>query len=554
MLPRISLGAEADLIFVIGQNPGTNHPRMLSTLQKAKRRGCKIVVINPIKEAGSQNFIHPQEFMATVTRKSTPLMDYFIPVRPGGDFALFRGLNKALLEVAKDNHDALDRSFIKNHTSGFYDFAAVAAETSWDQITKGSSIARKQIDELVNVILQSDKIICCWAMGLTQQVYAVQQIKEVLHFLMLRGNLGVEGAGACPVRGHSNVQGDRTMGIWERPSSKFLTKLGGHYKRNFSSKHGYDTVHAILAMHAKKVRFFMAMGGNLLSAAPDTAFTAKALTNCDLTVHVSTKLNRSHLLPGKESLILPCLARSDLDLYNGIHRFVTVENSMGVVERSSGFLRPLSKDMKSEPEIVGLLGDALSKTNPNLKLINWLEYSQDYDLIRKEIESCIHGFDGFCEQIKNRGYFELKHPVRDDRVFNTPTGKANFASDPLPELDSPPGKLIMMTIRSHDQYNTTIYGLDDRYRGVKKSRQIIFMNQKDMENLGLNTGMEVQISSSYDGEVRKISGFKAIPYEIPCGVVACYFPEANPLIPISYFAKVSHTPVSKRVIVNVVPH
>ena len=544
---------KADLIFVIGQNPGTNHPRMLSTLQKAKRKGCRIVVINPLKEAGSNNFIHPQEVVATMTRTSTSLMDYFIPVMPGGDFALFRGLNKGILEKAQDNPDVLDRMFIEKYTSGFSEYAAVVAKTSWNQITEGCSITREQIDELVQVILQSKKIICCWAMGLTQQVHAVQQIKEVLHFLMLRGNLGVEGAGACPVRGHSNVQGDRTMGIWERPSQKFLKKLGDRYKREFSPKHGYDTVHAILAMHAKKIRFFMAMGGNLLSAAPDTAFTAKALTNCDLTVHVSTKLNRSHLLPGKESLILPCLARSDRDHHKKVPRFITVENSMGVVERSSGFLKPLSNEMKSEPEIVGLIGEALSKIDPKFKIINWLQCSQDYDLIRREIESSIHGFEGFSRQIKESGYFELKHPVRDARAFNTPSGKANFASDLLPELDTPSGKLIMMTIRSHDQYNTTVYGLDDRYRGVKKARRIIFMNRKDMKNLGLKTAQEVEVSSIYAGEVRKVTGFKVIPYEIPCGVVACYFPEANPLIPIHHFAKASHTPVSKRVIVNVVP-
>lgn len=295
----------------------------------------------------------------------------------------------------------------------------------------------------------------------------------------------------------------------------------------------------------------MAMGGNFLSAAPDTEFTAKALTNCDLTVHVSTKLNRSHLLPGRCSLILPCLARSDLDSFAGNARFLTVENSMGVVERSSGVLRPLSNKMKSEPEIVSLIGSTLAQDNQRFKVINWDECSRNYDLIREEIEQCISGFHGFRKQISEKGHFELMHPVRDKRQFKTATGKANFSAHELPDLETPQDKFVMMTIRSHDQYNTTIYGLDDRYRGIKQARQIVFMNQLDMDVLGFKTGNEVKITSHWEKENRVIKGFKAVSYKIPRGVVACYFPEANPLIPIKHFAIDSHTPVSKRVLVSV---
>jgi len=533
----------ADCIVVIGQNPGTNHPRMLTTLQSAARRGCKIISINPLAEAGLKRFRHPQE-ISGILGKGTVLATHHLPVKINGDVALLKGLQKVMLES-----NAVDSAFIEKYTEGFEAYRDDLATESWEKIESSSGISEGQIREVANVIAKSKSLICCWAMGLTQHRNAVGNIQEIVNLLLLGGHFGRPGAGACPVRGHSNVQGDRTMGIWERPPKEFLDRLGEEFEFSPPRAHGYDTVEAIEAMHAGRAKVFLAMGGNFLSATPDTVYTADALRNCRLTVQISTKLNRSHLITGKEALILPCLGRTERDLQAQGPQYVTVENSMGVVHSSEGHLEPASEFLKSEPAIVAALAQATLG-------LDWSQYVEDYDRVRDRIARVIPGFENFSVRAQRPGGFVLPHAVRDQLEFATPSGKAVFTVHAIPDALAGENQFVMATIRTHDQYNTTIYGLDDRYRGILHGRRVVLMNAEDLDSQGLQPGDAVDLVSHFKGTRRRAKNFRVVNYNIPKGCVATYFPEANVLVPVDSFAEGSQTPTSKSVVVSLekVPH
>lgn len=529
----------ADCIVVIGQNPGTNHPRMLTTLQAAARRGCRIISINPLAETGLKKFRHPQE-LSGIFGKGTPLATHFLPVKINGDVALLKGIQKAILETSET---LIDVNFIKNDTEGFEAYRTDLLSESWKRIVEGSGISEEQIREVAEVIAKSKAMICCWAMGLTQHQNAVANIQEIVNLLLLGGHFGRPGAGACPVRGHSNVQGDRTMGIWERPTSEFLNSLGKEFLFTPPAAHGYDTIESIEAMHQGKVKVFIGLGGNFLSATPDTAYTAKALNRCSMTVQVSTKLNRSHLITGEHALILPCLGRTEIDLQQNKPQFVTVENSMGIVHSSEGHLTPASKDLKSEPAIIAGLAKATLG-------VNWECYIANYDEIRDRISRVIPGFENFNHKVRKPGGFVLPHAVRDRKEFFTPSKRAIFTVHSIPHLEVAAGQFIMATIRSHDQYNTTIYGMEDRYRGIHQGRRVVLMNIEDMKEQNLSEGEPVDLISHFRGVKRRAKNFRIVTYEIPRGCVASYFPETNVLIPIDSFAEGSQTPTSKSVIIS----
>ncbi len=540
---------KAQVILLIGQNPGTNHPRMLMSLQKAKRNGCQIIAVNPLPEAGLMRFKNPQE-VSGLFGTGTALCDLFLQVRINGDAALLKGLMKVLLE-AEDRQpgSALDRTFIEENTAGFDELAADLRTVSWDAIVEQSGISREQIDQAAAHLMQSERIIACWAMGLTQHQAAVATIQDIVNLLLMRGSIGKPGAGVCPVRGHSNVQGDRTMGIWERPREDFLNKLRDVFGFEPPRKHGFDVVEAIKAMHDGRARVFFAMGGNFLSATPDTEFTAEALRRCSLTVQVSTKLNRAHLVTGRQALILPCLGRTERDLQTGGPQFVSCENSMGVVQSSQGNLEPASEQLLSEPAIVARLARA---TLGKRGTVDWESLAVDYDRIRDLIERVIPGFNNYNERVRKPGGFYLPNAAR-DKKFATPTGRANFTVHPLPVNDLEPGQLVMTTLRSHDQFNTTIYGLDDRYRGIHNGRRVVFLNADDIRELGLTDGQIVDLTSYFRGETRVARHFTVVSYDIPRRSAATYFPETNVLVPIDSVAAESNTPTSKYIVIRVTP-
>jgi molybdopterin-dependent oxidoreductase alpha subunit len=536
----------ADAIFVIGQNPGTNHPRMLTTLEAAARRGCRIVSINPLREAGLNHFQNPQEPLAWFG-KGTPVASLHLPVRINGDVALLKGLMKEMLEEEQSRPGrVLDLEFIREHTSGFEEFRAALDDVSWSDICERSGLERSQIRAAAEVAMTAERVICCWAMGVTQHRNAVANIQEIVNFLMLRGNLGKPGAGACPVRGHSNVQGDRTMGIFERMPDWFLDNLGREFAFSPPRAHGLDTVDTIRAMHSGRVAVFIAMGGNFLSATPDTLLTAEALRRCALTVQISTKLNRSHLVTGRQAIILPTLGRTERDLQASGPQFVTTENSMAVVQASRGRLAPASNELRSECGIVAGLAKA---TLGNRSSVDWDGLVSNYDRIRERIERVIPGFERYNERARKPGGFYLPNPVA-QRTFATSTGKAQFSTHPLPDLRLQPGQFLMTTIRSHDQYNTTIYGLDDRYRGVYNGRRVILLNPDDCQEAGLAQGDAVDITSHFEGQTRTARRFIVNPYAIPRRCAATYFPEANVLVPIDHVAEKSNTPASKSVVIT----
>ncbi|AUX38448.1 MULTISPECIES: FdhF/YdeP family oxidoreductase [Sorangium] len=539
----------ADAIFVVGQNPGTNHPRMLSTLREARLRGCEIVTVNPLPEVGNERFQHPQHPLDLVGA-GVPLSTLFLQVRINGDVALFTGIIKEMLEEEERRPGAvLDRAFIERHTHGFEAFAAAVRAAPWDDIVEQSGIPRDRIRAAAEVAMRSERTIACWAMGITQHQNGVANVQQVMNFLLLRGNVGRPGAGPCPVRGHSNVQGDRTMGIWERPPAELLDRLEENFGFSPPRRHGLDTVAAIAAMAEGRARVFFALGGNFLSATPDTAFTARALARCDLTAHVSTKLNRAHLVTGRRALILPCLGRTERDVQARGPQFVTVENSMGVVSSSRGNLPPASELLRSEVAIVAGLARATLGARSR---VPWEALTADYDRIRDLIERTIDGFDDFNARVKDPRGFALPNAAA-RREFRTATGKANFLVHPLPRHELEPGELLMMTIRSHDQYNTTIYGLDDRYRGVRGGRRVVFMNAEDAAERGLAQGDLVDITSRFSDGERAARAFRVVLYTIPRGNVAAYFPEANVLVPLGSKADKSHTPASKSIVVRVRP-
>ena len=540
---------QAEAIFVIGQNPGTNHPRMLSSLQRAKRNGATLVHINPLPEAGMTRFKHPQDVLGLVGG-GTALADLFLQVRINGDVALLKGLSKAVLaEEERRPRTVLDHDFIAAQSQGFEEFSAALKSVSWSEITTRSGVPQEQIEAAAKVFIESERTIFCWAMGLTQHRNAVANIQEIVNLMLLRGQLGKPGAGLCPVRGHSNVQGDRTMGIWERPTALFLDRLGAEFKFEPPRNHGYDTVRSIEAMHSGVGRVFFALGGNFLSATPDTEFTAEALRRCRLTAHVSTKLNRAHLITGEQALILPCLGRTEVDLQNGVAQFVTTENSMGVVQMSQGSLTPASEQLLSETRIVARLARA---TLHQRTTVDWELLANDYDLIRKHIENVVIGFDDYNARVRQPGGFVLPNPAR-QRVFNTSTGKANFTVHDLPSLKLEPNQYLMMTIRSHDQFNTSIYSGNDRYRGISNGRRVVFLNKDDMSQENLKPQQKVDLISHFEGEERVARGFRVIPYDIPRRCAATYFPEANVLVPIRNVAEKSNTPASKSVVISIAP-
>jgi molybdopterin-dependent oxidoreductase alpha subunit len=537
----------AQAIYVIGQNPGTNHPRMLTALQKAKRNGCKLIHINPLPEVGMTRFKHPQDVLGLLG-KGTTLADLFLQVRINGDVALLQGMTKAVLEEERLRPgEVLDHDFIEKYTSGFETLALAIASVSWEDIVEQSGISQTQITEAARIFIHSERTIFCWAMGLTQHKNAVANIQEIVNLMLLRGQVGKPGAGFCPVRGHSNVQGDRTMGIWERPTEAFLDQLGSEFKFEPPRRHGYDTVDAIKAMHEGKARVFFALGGNFLSATPDTEYTAEALRSCSLTVQVSTKLNRAHLITGRHALILPCLGRTEIDEQVSGIQFVTTENSMAVVQASRGFLSPASEHLLSEPAIVARLASATLGDRSN---VDWQSLSADYDLIREHIERVVPGFDDYNVRVRQPGGFHLPSAPR-QRKFDTPSGRAIFTVHQLPRHELAPDQYLMMTIRSHDQFNTSIYGLDDRYRGIYNGRRVVLLNADDIATAGLKSGDRVDLVSHFEGEERVARNFVVVPYSIPRRCAATYFPETNVLVPIRSVAEKSNTPASKSVVISI---
>ncbi len=544
---------KADAIFVIGQNPGTNHPRMLSSLQRAKQRGCKIVSINVLPEVGLIRFTNPQDFanprkaIPALLGKATTISDLWLPVRVNGDMAVMKGIMLEMLACEERNPGSVfDRSFIEQYCVGFGLFLEELRRTKWMEIEEGSGLTRQQIRAAAKIAMQSDRIICCWAMGLTQHRNSVATIEEVMNFLFLRGNIGRPGAGACPVRGHSNVQGDRTMGICENVGQRFLDDLGREFGFAPPREPGLDTVNTIHAMSEGRIHVFLGLGGNFLSASPDTEVTARALQSCALTAHISTKLNRSHLITGRTALIFPCLGRSELDLQASGPQFVTIEDSMSTINRSEGHARPASDQLLSEHAIIAGLAKASLGARTT---VDWDAMIGDYGNIRESIARVVPGFKDFNTRIR-KGFFHLPHPARDRREFTNQERKAKFTVHRIEVQRLEPGQYWMMTIRSHDQFNTTIYGLDDRYRGVYNGRRVIFMNHDDMREAGLQQGQFVDLTSYFQGETRTALHFQIAPYDIPRRCTATYFPEANALVHLGSVSEISNTPASKSVIIS----
>lgn len=539
----------AEAIFVFGQNPGTNHPRMLSALESAALRGCHIVSVNPLRERGLVRFAHPQSVRDLVLGGSA-IAEMFLQVRINGDIPLLKGIMKELFEMEDQAPGTvLDGDFIRDHTSGFDEFALRLRASDWDEIVRECGIDRDRIRRAAEIYARSKRTIVCWAMGLTQHENGVNNIKEVINLLLLRGNLGKPGAGACPVRGHSNVQGDRTMGIWERPDPAFLDRLGEEFGFEPPRRHGWDAVGAIKALHEGRARVFFALGGNFLAAGPDTNYLAEALRRARLTAHVSTKLNRSHLTTGRQALILPCLGRTEADVRDGRERFVTVEDSMSVVHASRGRFKPASDRLLSEPDIVGRLAKA---TLGDRSRVDWDRLTSDYDAIRDVIARVIPGFEDYNRRVREPGGFCLPNPAR-RLEFRTETARARFSVVEPPKRELRPRQLLLMTIRSHDQYNTTVYGLDDRYRGVYRERRVVFLHPEDMRELGVVERQVVDLFSLFRGERRCAKRFIAVPYDIPRGCAATYFPEANVLVAVDDHDPESRTPASKSVTIEIAP-
>jgi len=536
----------AQAILIAGQNPGTNHPRMLSTLQRAKRNGATIIGINPLAETGLRRFRQPQEVFGLLGR-GTEIADFLVRVRVGGDVALFQGIAKALVERDARGEKALDCEFIARYTDGFDAYARTLALAPWERLVAASGVPYEDMVRAADVFARSDRTITCWGMGLTQHVNAVANIQEIVNLHLLRGQLGKPGAGLCPVRGHSNVQGDRTVGIWERPRPEFLDRLEAVFRFVPPRAHGLDTVGAIRAMHAGTAKVFFGLGGNFLQATPDTEYVARALRRCRLTVHVSIKPNRAHLVTGRQALILPCLGRSERDVQEGREQFVTTENSMGIVQASRGVLDPASPDLLSEPAIVARLARATLGTRSG---VQWEELAADYSAIRDAIERVIPIFEHYNERVRVPGGFYLPNAAR-DRTFNTATRKARFTVHSLPTLDLAPGQLLLTTVRAHDQFNTTVYAPNDRYRGIREGRRVIFMHPEDMRERHLTAEMAVDITSHHRGVDRLARRFRVVPYDVPRGCAAAYFPEANVLVPHDHVAAGSNTPASKAVVITV---
>ena len=556
---------KADVIMIMGQNPGTNAPRMLTPLETAKRNGAKIISVNPLHEAGLLAFRDPQSprDMLFGAQKMT---DVFLQVRINSDLALLKAMCKILLaEERKAPGNVLDQAFIQQYTSGYDAFVKSLDQFELNELAAQCGLTVAQIREAVNLFKYTPKLIICWAMGLTQHRNSVETINEIINLLLLKGSIGIEGGGASPIRGHSNVQGDRTMGVWEKPKPEFLDSLKRVFGFEPPRKNGFDTVKAVKAMHEGRAKVFFGMGGNFALAVSDTNYTAEALKKCKLTVHVSTKLNRSHLTHGETALILPCLGRTDRDRQATGEQFVSCESTTGVVAQSRGVVDPVVSTLKSEVAIIGELakriiptvpvnhGCTVTKPGPDGQhYINWDALIADYDLIRDLIEQVVPGFKNYNKQVRQQGGFYIPNGPR-IREFNTEDGKAHFTINAPAHHDLQTGELLLMTIRSHDQFNTTIYGHDDRYRGIYNERRVVFMHADDMANLGLREKQVVNLHSHYDGQTRTAHRFIVIPYDIPRGCTAAYYPETNVLVPIDATAEKSNTPISKSIVVTVTP-
>ncbi len=534
---------DAELIVVLGQNPGTNHPRMLTALEQAKGNGARIIAVNPLQEAGLVNFKNPQTPRGWVGG-GTPLADLHLPIRLNGDLALFQAIGSLLIEW-----DAIDREFVAAHTVGFDAWAEHVSRLDWDIVGRATGLSREVIEQAAQMIRESGATVFCWAMGITQHRNAVATIKEFVNVALAQGNIGKPGAGLCPVRGHSNVQGDRTMGIWERPKAAFLDSLQAEFGFDPPREPGFDTVEAVRALADGRAKVFFAMGGNFVSAVSDTEVTEAAMRRAALTVQVSTKLNRSHVVTGREALILPALGRSERDRTGGGPQRVTVEDSMSSVHASQGPLKPASRDLRSEVDIVCSLAEATLGGRYDLP---WADFRSDYAAIRQVISRVVPGCESYDERIDEPGGFVLPHGPRDARAFATESGKAVFSVSPIEVLEVPEGRLLLQTLRSHDQFNTTIYGLDDRYRGIKGGRRVVFVHPDDITHLGFAEGDHVDLISEWkDGVVRRAEDFRIVSYEQPRGCAAAYYPETNPLVPLDSVAEGSNTPTSKSVVVRV---
>jgi molybdopterin-dependent oxidoreductase alpha subunit len=544
----------AEAIFVWGQNPGTNHPRMLEPLREAVKRGAQVVCINPLKERGLERFQHPQHPLEMLTNGDRPTNTAYFRPALGGDMAVLRGMAKYLLQWEREAQASgapavFDHAFIAQHSAGVDDYLATVEATPWEQIEAQSGLSLAEIEQAAQMYRKAGKVIMCWAMGITQHRHSVATIQEIANLMLLRGNLGVPGAGLCPVRGHSNVQGDRTMGINERPPVALLDALEKRFGFKVPRHNGHNTVEAIGAMLAGQAKVFIGLGGNFAQATPDTERTAQALRNCALTVQISTKLNRSHLIHGKDALILPCLGRTDIDLQAEGAQAVTVEDSFSMVHASNGQLQPLSRQMRSEPAVIAGIAAATLGAQP----VDWHWLVADYARIRELISQTIPGFEDFNQRLARPGGFYLGNSAS-QRQWNTASGKANFKANALPDdllhecvrASGQVPDLIMQSMRSHDQYNTTIYGLDDRYRGVKGQRDVLFANEADIIRLGFRPGQKVDIVSLWSDErERRVKGFTLLAFDIPAGQAAAYYPEVNPLVPLESVGDDSHTPTSK---------
>jgi molybdopterin-dependent oxidoreductase alpha subunit len=534
---------EAQLLILAGQNPGTNHPRMLSALETAKRKGAKIIAINPLREAGLINFRNPQKARGLVGR-GTDLADLHLPIRINGDLALFQAWGALLVEW-----DALDHDFIARHTRGFLNWRAHLSSIDWDLVEATAGLPRGQITEAARLLRDSDRTVFCWAMGLTQHHNAVATIAEIVNLALAQGNIGKPGAGLLPVRGHSNVQGDRTMGIWETPPPHFLDKLQSEFGFRPPRENGFDTVDAIRALRDGRAKIFIGLGGNFVQAAPDTEVTAAALHGAQLTVQISTKINRSHLVCGTTALILPALGRTEIDIQASGPQFVSVEDSTCSVHASRGPLRPASPHLRSEVAIVTGLAEA---TLGDRYGIDWRGMREDYREIRRHIARVVPGCESYEVNVSRPGGFVMPHPPRDSRSFPTKSGLAEFTVSTIQALQLPPGHLILQTMRSHDQFNTTIYGFSDRYRGIERGRRVVFVNPLDIEELGFHDGAIVDLVTHWtaDDHLRRAHGFRIVAYQTPRGTAAAYYPETNPLVPLDSTAVGSNTPTSKSVIIR----
>ncbi|HAP89108.1 MAG TPA: hypothetical protein DIT15_11940 [Arthrobacter bacterium] len=543
--------AKADLIIVMGQNPGTNHPRMLTALEEAKEAGASIVAVNPLPEAGLMRYKNPQKVKGIIGR-GTEIADQFLQVRLGGDMALLQAVSKRVLDAEAANPGTvLDHQFLAEHCQGLEELRAHLAQLDEAAVLEATGLRVEEIDELADRYIRAEKVIITWAMGITQHKKGVATIKEIINLLLLRGNIGKPGAGASPIRGHSNVQGDRTMGIWEQMPPAFMDALGEEFSFEPPREHGIDAVETIRQMRDGGIKVFVAMGGNFVGAISDTHAAFAAMENTELSVQISTKLNRSHTVTGAEALILPTMGRTEIDMQESGPQFVSVEDTVCAVHASHGTVKPVAPDLLSEVAIVSRLAQ---KVVGDSVQADWTGFEKNYDLIRDHISHVVSGCEDYNRKIRQDGGFVLPNGPRDSRTFDTPTGKAILTVNELEHVERPAGTLILQSMRSHDQFNTTIYGNNDRYRGIKKGREVVFVSPEDLAELGLSDGQHVDIHGVYQDNVERVlRNFRLVSYPTAAGCAAAYYPEANVLVPLDSVAEGSQTPASKAVIVRLEP-